>query len=316
MRVLLAQPRGFCAGVRRAVDALTCVVENHGPPIYVYHEIVHNTRVVEQFKNHGVRFVESLDDIPEGAVLMFSAHGVSPQIREEANARNLRVIDATCPLVEKVHQEVRRYVGLGYRIVYIGHPGHDEVIGIIGEAPEHISLVSNQSQVDELGFSARSKIACLMQTTLSVDETLEMLEKLKRRFPQIEISKTGNICYATQNRQKTVQQLTAGLTAGSDVALVVGSGNSSNSRRLCELAQTRGIKAFLIDGPENIEPNWFCGTETVLITAGASAPEEIVQSCLEHLKSHFDVTVEERLICEEHVQFPLPENLEGKKRKE
>ncbi|MCL2347660.1 MAG: 4-hydroxy-3-methylbut-2-enyl diphosphate reductase [Planctomycetaceae bacterium] len=312
MRILLAKPRGFCAGVNMAVQALEEAVRSFDAPIFVYHEIVHNTWVVNRFAASGVRFVESLGKVPNGSVLMFSAHGVSPAVRREAERKQLRVIDATCPLVSRVHQAVIRYVSQGYHIIYVGHPAHDEVLGIVGEAPEHITVVSSEAEIDAFELNAwehaseqpfdRKKTACLMQTTLSVDHATQMIEKLRHLFPEMIVPEKNCVCYATQNRQEAVRQL----APQTDIALVIGSPNSSNSRRLEEIATSRGITAHLIDGPDEIKMEWFSGFEMVLVTAGASAPEDVVEACLERLKRSFDVTVEEITVCEENLVFPLP----------
>ena len=307
MQILLANPRGFCAGVNMALQSLEIAVSRfEKQTVYVYHEIVHNSCVVKHFADLGVRFVQSLDEVPERSVLMFSAHGVAPDVRYEAERKSLQVIDATCPLVSQVHRAVQRYAGQGYHLIYIGHPGHDEVVGTIGEAPGRITVISTESDVQALAESrspnyAELQLACLMQTTLSVTQTRQIVEALRHRFPGIEIP-DKNICYATQNRQDAVGQL----ALQSDIALVVGSTNSSNSRRLREIAEQQGIPARLVDGAEEIDLQWFSGHETVTITAGASAPEHIVQACVKRLQSAFDVTVEEVVICEEHVVFPLP----------
>jgi 4-hydroxy-3-methylbut-2-enyl diphosphate reductase len=280
---------------------LTSVTEKSAAPVCVYHEIVHNTYVVAGFRNRGVRFVETLEEVPEGAVLVFSAHGVSPALRDAARQRNLTVIDATCPLVEQVHQKVRQFASREYRILYIGHPGHDEVTGILAEAPDQITLLADVREMESLEIPAAAKAVCLMQTTLSADETREMLRKWQIRFPQMEIPESGGICYATQNRQNAVRQL----AGEADAALIVGSANSSNSRRLCELASAADIPAYLIDGPQEIRPAWLDGSETVLMSAGASVPENIVQECVHFLRNRFAATVEERVIHTENISFPV-----------
>ena len=307
MQILLANPRGFCAGVNMALQSLEIAVSRFDKQtVYVYHEIVHNSRVVSHYADLGVRFVQSLDQVPERSVLMFSAHGVAPDVRREAEQKSLYIIDATCPLVSQVHRAVRRYAGRSYHVIYIGHPGHDEVVGTIGEAPGQITVISTESDVQALVGRrspnyAELRLACLMQTTLSVTQTQHIVESLRRHFPDIDIP-GKNICYATQNRQEAVRQL----ALRSDFALVVGSANSSNSRRLREIAEQQGIPARLIDGAEEIDLQWFSGHETVTITAGASAPERIVEACVERLKAAFDVTIEEVVTSEEHVVFPLP----------
>lgn len=305
MKILLANPRGFCAGVNMAIEALNETIRRFGTEIYVYHEIVHNKYVVDQFTRQGVTFVDNLNEIPEGAILLYSAHGVSPEIREHSRARRLRTIDATCPLVTKVHIEAIRFAREGYRIVLIGHEGHDEVIGTMGEAPDHILLVETPEEVDQISLPPGEKIAYLTQTTLSVEEAGRVIRRLKERFPQIESPPKDDICYATTNRQEAVAQL----TPKADVVLVLGSQNSSNSRRLAELAQSQGKKAFLIDGKAEIQDEWFVACETVLITAGASAPEVVVQECIEHLVEKYGGTVEEIRLRDENVHFLLPKEL-------
>ncbi len=267
MRIILAGPRGFCAGVNMAIEALELAVGAYGTPLYVYHEIVHNKWVVDWFRRQGVVFVNDLTDVPEGEHLLYSAHGVPPEIRQQAAARRLKTIDVTCPLVTKVHLEAIRLAQQGYTILLIGHAGHDEVVGTMGEAPQAIRLVQKTTDVDALEVPDPSKVAYLTQTTLSVDDAAGIIERLRRRFPQIIGPARNDICYATQNRQQAVRQL----AAEADVVLVVGSRNSSNSQRLAELARACGVATHLIDGPGDIDMAWFSGDETVLFTAGASA---------------------------------------------
>ncbi|WP_145292016.1 4-hydroxy-3-methylbut-2-enyl diphosphate reductase [Pirellulimonas nuda] len=305
MKVILASPRGFCAGVNMAIDSLELALAEFGAPIYVYHEIVHNQYVVNHFRDRGVKFVNELDEAPEGATLLFSAHGVSPEVRRGARERRLHAIDATCPLVTKVHLEAIKYAKQGYTIFLIGHEGHDEVIGTMGEAPEAIVLVETPDQVDSLEVADESKLAYLTQTTLSVDDANRIIDRLRERFPGIHSPPKADICYATQNRQEAV----ALLSTEADLVLVLGSQNSSNSQRLAELARERGIDAHLIDGPQEIDVSWFNGVQTVLVTAGASAPETVVESCLDLLRDRFDATVEPRVIRKEEVTFPLPREL-------
>ena len=305
MKIILASPRGFCAGVNMAIESLDLAIQAFGTPIYVYHEIVHNKYVVDTFRKKGAVFVDSLDEVPVGAYLLFSAHGVSPEIRRIARDRKLHAIDATCPLVTKVHLEAVRFARDRYTILLIGHEGHDEVIGTMGEAPESILLVESTDDVDRLELPADAKIAYLTQTTLSVDDANRIIERLKQRFPRIEGPPKEDICYATQNRQEAVSLL----SDEADVVLVLGSQNSSNSQRLKEIARERGIAAYLIDGVHDIDPVWFRGDETVLVTAGASAPESVVQECVEYLKNRFDASVEARSIRREDVYFPLPKTL-------
>jgi len=313
MRILLAGPRGFCAGVNMAIESLKRAIERFGTPVYVYHEIVHNRWVVEQFRRQGVVFVDHLDEVPEGAPLLYSAHGVSPDIRSQATERGLRIVDATCPLVTKVHVEAIRLAKEGYTIVLIGHAGHDEVVGTMGEAPKATLLVESVEDVDQLDLDKSGKLAYLTQTTLSVDDAARIIGRLRERFPTIVGPPKQDICYATENRQQAVKRL----SAEADLALVVGSQNSSNSQRLAELARSSGIRTYLVDGPEDIDLGWFRGNETVLLTAGASAPETVVQDCVRLLKERFGAVVESRTISEENLSFPLPREVrcpfEGKR---
>jgi len=306
MYILLAKPRGFCAGVNMAVSALEKAIERFGIPLYVYHEIVHNTIVVGEFRQRGVVFVDSIDDVPFGSVVIFSAHGVSPKVQLQSQERNLTVIDATCPLVRKVHEEVKYFSKQDYQIVLIGHPGHDEVIGVMNEAPERIQLVAQENDVETLTFETPPKrLAYLMQTTLSMTEAEKIVLRLRERFPQIVGPAKDGICYATQNRQETVRHL----VKKADVLLVLGSPNSSNSRRLSEIGKALGVRSYLVDGPEYVDLTIFQGTETVLITSGASAPESVVQGTVELLCRTFSATVEEQVFCEETLQFALPQEL-------
>ena len=305
MKVILASPRGFCAGVNMAIEALELALKTLPPPIYVYHEIVHNKYVVDHFKSQGVTFVDTLEEVPHGATLLFSAHGVSPEIRRVARERRLRAIDATCPLVTKVHIEAIKYASQGYTILLIGHEGHDEVIGTMGEAPEAILLVESPQHVDRLRVADEAKLAYLTQTTLSVDDANRIIDRLKARFPHIAAPPKDDICYATQNRQEAVGKL----APDAQLTLVLGSQNSSNSQRLSELSAECGVPAHLIDGPESIHREWFAGVDTVLVTAGASAPEIVVENVLDYLREHFDATVEVRSLREENVSFPLPREL-------
>ena len=305
MKILLASPRGFCAGVNMAIETLETAIRLYGTPVYVFHEIVHNKHVVERFIREGAVFVDAVEEVPEGAVLLFSAHGVAPQVREVATARRLRAIDATCPLVTKVHLEAIKYAKQGHHIMLIGHEGHDEVIGTMGQAPDAFTLVETPEEVDALPFGPGDTLAYLTQTTLSVDDASRIITRLKERFPQIVGPPKDDICYATQNRQEAVRLL----SEDADLVIVLGSQNSSNSQRLAELARERGIPAHLIDGANEIDAGWFRGDETVVITAGASAPESVVQDCITLLKERFAATVEERTIREEEVYFPLPKEL-------
>ena len=305
MKILLVSPRGFCAGVNMAIESLDLAIEAFGTPVYVYHEIVHNKYVVDSFRGKGAIFVEQLEDVPEGSHLLFSAHGVSPEIREVARQRKLIAIDATCPLVTKVHLEAIRFAKNGYTIILIGHEGHDEVIGTMGEAPEAILLVESVEDVDRLQVNDDARLAYLTQTTLSVDDANQIIGRLRIRFPQISGPPKEDICYATQNRQEAVRLL----TSEADLVLVLGSQNSSNSQRLKELSQENGVPAYLIDGIADADPKWFEGVDSVLITAGASAPESVVSACVDFLVDRFDATVEIRSIRDEEVHFPLPREL-------
>jgi len=305
MRVILAAPRGFCAGVNMAIESLDLAIKAFGTPVYVYHEIVHNKFVVETFRDKGAVFVDSLSDVPVKSTLLFSAHGVSPEIRRVASERQLRAIDATCPLVTKVHLEAIRFAEKGYTIVLIGHEGHDEVIGTMGEAPEAILLVETPEEVDQLEIRIGSQLAYLTQTTLSVDDANRIISRLKQRFPSIIGPPKEDICYATQNRQEAVRML----SRGANVVLVLGSQNSSNSQRLKELAGEQGVAGYLIDGAKDIDPAWFSSDDTVVVTAGASAPESVVQEVVDYLRQQFGAKVEVGVVREEDVHFPLPREL-------
>jgi 4-hydroxy-3-methylbut-2-enyl diphosphate reductase len=305
MRILLANPRGFCAGVNMAIEALDETIRRFGTQIYVYHEIVHNKYVVDQFTRQGVKFVNSLQEVPTGSILLYSAHGVAPQIREVARERRLKTIDATCPLVTKVHIEAIKFAQEGYKIVLIGHEGHDEVLGTMGEAPENIILVETPEDVDQLEIAPDVKIAYLTQTTLSVEEAGRVIKRLRERFPHIATPPKEDICYATTNRQEAV----SALAPQADVVIVLGSQNSSNSRRLAEIAASLNKPAYLIDGVHELKPEWFNAAQTILVTAGASAPEVVVQECLDYLVANYGATVELAVIREEHVSFPIPREL-------
>jgi 4-hydroxy-3-methylbut-2-enyl diphosphate reductase len=305
MKIILANPRGFCAGVNMAIESLERALEVYGAPLYVYHEIVHNRPVVERFRKLGVVFVDSIDEIPNGCVVLYSAHGVAPAIRAASAERGLRAIDATCPLVTKVHMEAVRFAREGYTIILIGHEGHDEVVGTMGEAPEHMVLVEDEAHAERIELPADAKLAFLTQTTLSVDDAERIIRVLQRRFPTIIGPSKDDICYATQNRQEAVRDL----VPEADAVIVLGSQNSSNSMRLAELARAAGKPAYLVDRVEEVPQGAFKGSETVLITAGASAPEEVVQACVETLQRRYGGTVESRTVREEHVSFPLPREL-------
>lgn len=305
MQIILAAPRGFCAGVNMAIDSLDLALKAFGAPIYVYHEIVHNQYVVRTFRDKGAVFVDTLEEVPPGSTLLFSAHGVSPQIRELARQRRLNAIDATCPLVTKVHLEAIRFAKAGYKIILIGHEGHDEVVGTLGEAPEAIVLVEDEAGVAALDFPPGTPLAYLTQTTLSVDDATRIINALRARFPDIASPPKEDICYATQNRQEAVRKL----TDLADAVIVLGSQNSSNSQRLRELAAEKGRPAYLVDGPQDLTLDWFDRSMTVLVTAGASAPESVVQETLDWLVKNFDATVTTQTIREEKVFFPLPKPL-------
>ena len=305
MKIILANPRGFCAGVNMAIESLEQALRLFGTPLYVFHEIVHNSHVVERFHARGVIFVDAIEEVPEGANVLYSAHGVAPVIRATAAERRLNAIDATCPLVTKVHLEAVRFAREGYTILLIGHGGHDEVIGTMGEAPASIRLVEDAAAVEALDLPSDARVAYLTQTTLSVDDAEVVIAALRRRFPHIVGPSRDDICYATQNRQEAVKEL----VPEADLVLVLGSQNSSNSQRLAELARSVGKPAYLIDAVDEIENHWLKGADTVLITAGASAPEEVVQECIAYLQQNFGATVESRTVREEHVSFPLPREL-------
>src|SRR5262252_705966 len=305
-RVLLAKPRGYCAGVDRAVQAVERALDRFGAPVYVRKQIVHNTHVVEALERRGAIFVEETDEVPEGAVVIFSAHGVAPEVHDAAKERGLRAIDATCPLVTKVHNEARRFAAQGYDILLIGHEGHEEVVGTTGEAPEHIHLVDGPDGSDAVQIRDRTKVAWLSQTTLSVDETNETVTALRERFPDLIDPPSDDICYATQNRQAAVKQI----AAESDLVIVVGSQNSSNSVRLVEVAVDAGARAaYLVDDAGAIDPAWLEGVSTVGLSSGASVPEDLVTGVLEHLaRSGFD-HVEEVEAVDERMVFALPHEL-------
>jgi 4-hydroxy-3-methylbut-2-enyl diphosphate reductase len=302
MKVILAAPRGFCAGVNMAVESLDLTLQTFGPPVYVYHEIVHNRFVVDSFRSRGAVFVDDLRSVPEGSYLLFSAHGVSPDVRLLARQRQLHAIDATCPLVTKVHLEAIRFAREGYTILLIGHEGHDEVLGTMGEAPHAMILVQTIEDADALELPADARVAYLTQTTLSVDDANRIIERLRARFPQLVGPAKEDICYATQNRQEAVRAL----CHEADLVLVLGSQNSSNSQRLSEIARENSVAAHLIDGVADIDPIWFQDAETVLVTAGASAPESVVEECLNFLRERYGAEIEVRTIRTEQVQFQLP----------
>jgi 4-hydroxy-3-methylbut-2-enyl diphosphate reductase len=305
-KLLLAAPRGYCAGVDRAVQTVERALELYGAPVYVRKEIVHNKHVVEQLRERGAVFVEELaDEIPEGAITVFSAHGVSPAVHADAEQRALRTIDATCPLVTKVHREAVKFAGDGYTIVLIGHAGHEEVEGTMGEAPEHIVLVETVEDVDALEVEDPEKLAYISQTTLSVDETRAVIARLRERFPAITGPRTDDICYATTNRQAAVKQM----APHCDLVLVIGSRNSSNSNRLVEVAREHGADSYLIDNEGQIEEAWLEGKRVVGITSGASAPEELVQGLVDFFRARGTEVVEEFQVVQEDVRFMLPKTI-------
>ena len=307
MKILLANPRGFCAGVNMAIQTVERVLQLRGAPIYVFHEIVHNRHVVESFKAKGAVFVDSIAQIPPNSTVVYSAHGVCPEIRRQAAARNLEQVDATCPLVAKVHVEAVRYARQKYTIVLIGHRDHDEVVGTVGEAPDSIHVVEDLADVQNLDIPDDHAIAYLTQTTLSVDDTEVLVAALRERFPRIKSPAKEDICYATTNRQLAVKQL-APLC---DLVLVVGSANSSNSRRLVEIAENRGVPARLVEDVEAVDHEWLRGVGTLLITAGASAPEEVVRRIVEMLCDRYDATVEDagHEPRSENLEFGAPRSL-------
>ncbi len=304
MRILLASPRGFCAGVDRAIEIVEQALARFGPPVYVRHEIVHNRHVVEALKAKGAVFVDDPKDAPRGALLIYSAHGVSPAVRAAADAQALRTIDATCPLVTKVHLEAQRFARDGYDIVLVGHAGHVEVEGTMGHAPERMRLVEDVADVAALGALQPEKLAVLTQTTLSVDDTRAVTDALRARFPQVRLPRKDDICYATQNRQNAVKQL----VAESQLVLVVGAPESSNSNRLVEIAQKAGVAAHLVQSADDVRAEWLAGVDTVGVTAGASAPESIVQEVVAKLRAlaGADGRVESQPVVDEGVVFQLP----------
>ena len=309
-RIVLASPRGFCAGVVRAVEIVDLALDCFEGPVYVRREIVHNRHVVRDFEARGVRFVQELDEVPDGATAVFSAHGVSPQVRQAASRRGLRVIDATCPLVTKVHLEAIRFAKLGYEILLVGHAGHEEVEGTMGEASSQIRLVSSVEDAERVVVKDPERVAFITQTTLSMEDTRPIVETLRRRFPGIHVPARDDICYATQNRQVAVRAL----AKEAPVILVVGSRNSSNSNRLVEEAQLAGARAYLIDDVSEIDPKWLAGVETLGITSGASAPEFLVEEIVRRLGGPDAIDVEEVVTVNEDVHFPLPPEVSGARR--
>ena len=304
-KLLLAAPRGYCAGVDRAVQTVERALELYGPPVYVRKEIVHNKHVVEQLRERGAIFVEEEADVPEGKTVVFSAHGVAPSVHAGAAARGLKTIDATCPLVTKVHVEAKKFAAQGYTIVLIGHAGHEEVEGTMGEAPDHIVLIETEDDVERLEVEDPDRIAFISQTTLSVDETTAIIVKLRERFPNIVGPRTDDICYATTNRQMAVRQM----AAHCDLVLVIGSANSSNSNRLVEVARDHGAESHLIDNETQVREEWLEGKRVVGITSGASAPEELVKRLVNWFRERGTAQVEEFDVVQEDVRFMLPKEI-------
>ena len=305
MKIILASPRGFCAGVHMAIDTVQELIDLLGPPLWVFHEIVHNKHVVDRFIDQGVTFVDSIDEVPNGKTVVFSAHGVSPAVRQRAKARDLKMIDATCPLVTKVHVEARRYAKQGCKILLVGHAGHDEVEGTFGEAPEAITIVESPQDVESTNFSADDQIVYLTQTTLSIDDANVIIDAIKQKYPHCKAPPKEDICYATTNRQHAVRQL----AKSADLTLVVGSTNSSNSVRLTEISKTDGTPAQLLDDKSELKDDWFEGVDTVLVTAGASAPDDLVQAIIDELVARYDGEVEPSTPVDEGMQFALPVTL-------
>jgi 4-hydroxy-3-methylbut-2-enyl diphosphate reductase len=304
-RVLLASPRGFCAGVERAVETVELALEHYGAPVYVRHQIVHNAHVVRDLEERGAVFVEDEGEAPEGATIVFSAHGVAPSVYARSAERQLNTIDATCPLVTKVHVQARRYAAEGYTVVLVGHAGHEEVVGTMGEAPDSIVLVESVEDVERLERSPEEKLAYITQTTLSVDETTEIISALRRRFPDIRGPQKEDICYATSNRQWAVKEMIEHI----DALLVIGSKNSSNSNRLVEVAHAAGVRAYLIDDESDIDPQWFDGIDTVGVTSGASAPERLVERVTQWFRTQGVEQIEPYRMVDEDVTFRLPVEL-------
>ena len=303
--VLIARPRGFCAGVEMAIETVERALERHGAPIYVFHEIVHNEHVVRDFVSRGVRFVQSMDEVPAGAKLIFSAHGISPEVWRQAKEKRLQtIVDATCPLVEKVHREVRKFASQGYWIVLVGHENHDEIAGTSGEAPGRIRIVGNVEEANNVNIPDPDKVVVLTQTTLSVDDTRNVIDALKRRFPRLVTAAKEDICYATQNRQDAVKLLAKEV----DVVLVIGSRNSENSNQLRNVAEAQGVKAYLIDDHRAIAPKWLEGKRRVGLTSGASVPESLVQGAAEFFRTQ-GARVSTLGFTEENIHFTLPKEI-------
>jgi 4-hydroxy-3-methylbut-2-enyl diphosphate reductase len=305
-KVVIAKPRGYCAGVEMAVETVERTLQRHGAPVYVFHEIVHNQHVVQDFTRRGVRFVQSIDEVPRGAKLVLSAHGVSPAVWQKAKAKQAEIIiDATCPLVDKVHREVRKFAARGYWIILIGHERHDEIVGTSGEAPERIRIVADVADARAVDIPDPDKVIVLTQTTLSVDDTREVIDVLKERFPRMITPAKEDICYATQNRQDAVKQLAGEV----ELILVIGSRNSENSNQLCKVARAHGTTAYLIDDHHAIDPSWLAGVERVGITSGASAPERLVQETADFFKRQ-GAEITFLGFAEENIHFALPPELD------
>jgi 4-hydroxy-3-methylbut-2-enyl diphosphate reductase len=305
MKIILANPRGFCAGVNMAIETVDQVLAMKGPPVYVYHEIVHNRHVVDGFCGRGVTFVDDIEEVPVGGLVVYSAHGISPEVRRKAKERRLIEVDATCPLVTKVHMEVLRYVRDGYTIIFIGHRKHDEAIGTVGEAPDSIVVVETPEEAQRLKVANPNRLAYVTQTTLSVSDAQRVIDVLKARFPNIRYPIKDDICYATTNRQNAVTSLSPEV----DLVLVIGSKNSSNSQRLVDRALEAGKPAYLIDDESELDPNWFDGKQAVLVTAGASAPEHLVSELVNRLRHDYGGQVETRTLMEEGISFELPKSV-------
>jgi 4-hydroxy-3-methylbut-2-enyl diphosphate reductase len=303
--VVIAQPRGFCAGVEMAIETVERALERHGAPVYVFHEIVHNEHVVRDFARRGVRFVQSIDEVPAGAKLVFSAHGIAPEVWRQAKEKRLEIIvDATCPLVEKVHREVRKFAAQGYWIILVGHEKHDEIVGTSGEAPERVRVVANVAEANRVQIPDPERVVVLTQTTLSVDDTRAVIESLQKRFPKLVTAAKEDICYATQNRQDAVKQLAKEV----DLVLVIGSRNSENSNQLRNVAEAQGVKAYLIDDHRAIDPKWLEDKQRVGLTSGASVPESLIQEAAEFFKSR-GARVSSLGFAEENIHFILPQEL-------
>lgn len=305
MKILMAGPRGFCAGVDRAVDTVERALAVVGAPLYVKHEIIHNKPVCEGLRARGVVFTDDLNDVPEGSLVVFSAHGSAPSDYALAESRGLQVLDATCPLVTKIHLEVRKYLKKGFGIIYIGHHGHVETLATLGQAPGQIHLVTNLEEVEALTDPGNDQLIYLTQTTLSIDETRGLVNALKAKFPRLQDPPTSDICYATQNRQDAIKEV----CQSADVCFVVGSQTSSNSKSLRSVAEAMGVRAYLIDGPDEITEDMVVGAKTVAVTGGASAPEDVIQSVVLKIKSYDDFGVEPVIIREEHMDFRVPHSL-------